>query len=145
MSQDEEMLRKLILELQILERTGNSLQTRIGYINAAITEIQIANETLNGLKNEQIGTQLLIPIGGGSFIQAKVDNTNKIIVGIGANVSTEKDVTSAQEEIATRILELEKARTAVQKQLDDVVAQINRTQNQIRGMTRQQSEGTKDV
>jgi prefoldin alpha subunit len=108
-----------------------------------MTEMQIANETLSGLKSEQDGTQVLIPIGGGSYVKARLEDTDRVVVGIGADVSTEKDVASAQEDVGARLLELEKARGAAQKQLEDVVAQINRTQNQVRVLTGQQSEGKK--
>ena len=143
MSQNEELLRRLVLELQILEGTANMLQTRISYINAAMTEMQIASETLNGLKGEQAGVEVLVPIGGGSYVKAKLEDTSRVVVGIGATVSTERDASSAQEEIGARLLELEKARSAAQKQLEDVAAQINRTQNQVKAMTGQQSEGKK--
>jgi len=145
MSQDEETLRRLVLELQILEGTADTLQTRLNFVNAAITELQMANETIEGLKNEEVGTLILVPIGGGSYAKARIDDTKNLIVGIGADVSTEKDVNSAQEDVGTRILELEKARTAVQKQLNEVVIQGGRLQNQIRAMTEQQSEGKENV
>lgn len=145
MSQDEETLRRLVLELQILEGTADTLQTRLNFVNAAITELQMANETIEGLKEEEVGTLILVPIGGGSYAKARIDDTKNLIVGIGADVSTEKDVNSAQEDVGTRILELEKARTAVQKQLNEVAIQGGRLQNQIRAMTEQQSEGKENV
>lgn len=145
MSQDEETLRRLVLELQILEGTADTLQTRLNFVNAVITELQMANETIEGLKNEEVGTLILVPIGGGSYAKARIDDTKNLIVGIGADVSTEKNVNSAQEDVGTRILELEKARTAVQKQLNEVVIQGGRLQNQIRAMTEQQSEGKENV
>lgn len=145
MSQDEETLRRLVLELQILEGTADTLQTRLNFVNAAITELQMANETIEGLKKEEVGTLILVPIGGGSYAKARIDDTKNLIVGIGADVSTEKDVNSAQEDVGTRILELEKARTAVQKQLNEVAIQGGRLQNQIRAMTEQQSEGKENV
>ena len=145
MPQDEETLRRLVLELQILEGTADTLQTRLNFVNAAITELQMANETIEGLKKEEVGTLILVPIGGGSYAKARIDDTKNLIVGIGADVSTEKDVNSAQEDVGTRILELEKARTAVQKQLNEVAIQGGRLQNQIRAMTEQQSEGKENV
>ena len=145
MSQDEEALRRLVLELQILEGTADTLQTRLNFVNAAITELQMANETIEGLKKEEVGALILMPIGGGSYVKARIDDTKNLIVGIGADVSTEKDANSAQEDVGTRILELEKARTAVQKQLNDVATQMGRLQNQIRVMTEQQSEGKENV
>jgi prefoldin alpha subunit len=145
MPQDEETLRRLVLELQILEGTADTLQTRLNFVNAAITELQMANETIEGLKKEEVGTLILVPIGGGSYAKARIDDTKNLIVGIGADVSTEKDVNSAQEDVGTRILELEKARTALQKQLNEVAIQGGRLQNQIRAMTEQQSEGKENV
>lgn len=145
MSQDEETLRRLVLELQILEGTADTLQTRLNFVNAAITELQMANETIEGLKEEEVGTLILVPIGGGSYAKARIDDTKNLIVGIGADVSTEKDVNSAQEDVGTRILELEKARIAIQKQLNEVAIQGGRLQNQIRAMTEQQSEGKENV
>ena len=145
MAQDEETLRKLVLELRYFEGTAEVIQTRIGYINAAITELQVSNETISGLKSEEKGAQILVPIGGGSYIMTRIEDTSKIIVGIGSNVSTEKDTASAQEDIGTRILELEKIGASLQKQLDEVATQINKTQNQIQDFTRRQSEGRANV
>jgi len=145
MSQDDEKLRRMVFELRVLEETGNTLQTRIGFINAAIRELQIANETINGIKNENKGSHILVPIGGGSYINAQITDTENLLVGIGANVSTVKNIASAQEDIGTRILELEKTKNAVQKQLEDVNIQIRSTQNQLRITARQQNEGTLNV
>ncbi|UCH02232.1 MAG: prefoldin subunit alpha [Candidatus Bathyarchaeota archaeon] len=145
MSQDDEKLRRMVFELRVLEETVNTLQTRIGFINAAIRELQIANETINGIKNEDKGSHILVPIGGGSYINAQITDTKNLLVGIGANVSTVKNIASAQEDIGTRILELEKTKNAVQKQLEDVNVQIRRTQNQLRIMARQQNEGNMNV
>jgi prefoldin alpha subunit len=145
MSQDDEKLRRMVFELRVLEETVHTFQTRISFINAAIRELQIANETINGIKNEEKGSHILVPIGGGSYINAQIIDTNNLIVGIGANVSTVKNIASAQGDIGTRILELEKTRNAIQKQLEDVNAQIRRTQNQLRITARQQNEGKLNV
>ncbi len=145
MSQSEETLRRLVLELQMLEGTADTLQTRLNFVSAAITELQMANETIEGLKKEEVGAPILMPIGGGSYLKARLDDTKNLIVGIGADVSTEKDVDSAQQDVGTRILEFEKARTAIQQQLSEVSLQMTRLQNQIRAMSEQQSEGKDDV
>ncbi|MDQ1279132.1 MAG: prefoldin alpha subunit [Thermoproteota archaeon] len=145
MSQNEEALRRLVLELQILEGTADTLQTRLNFVNAAITELQMANETIEGLKKEEVGAQILMPIGGGSYLKARLDDTKNLIVGIGADVSTERDVDSAQNDVGSRILEFDKARTAVQQQLNEVSIQMSRLQNQIRAMSERQSEGKENV
>ena len=49
----EEELRRLSMEMRYLEQTADALQQRISMVNAALTDINYANMTLDGMEKEK--------------------------------------------------------------------------------------------
>jgi len=124
-SKDEQEIRKISLELRLLEQTAEALQSRLNMLNAVTTDLTYATMALEGLEKEKENSELLVPIGGTSYIRTKLDNSDKIIVGIGAGVSVEKTRQEAKDVIKKRLEDLEKARTATQQQLGKIVQEIS--------------------
>jgi prefoldin alpha subunit len=145
MSANENVLRRLVVELQILQETAESIQSRIGLTNAAINEVQIAYNTLEGIKKEKQGSSLLIPIGGGSYVKSKLEDSNTLIVGIGANVAVEKNVDEAQKAFQTRLVRFEKVRDSLQQQLEEIATKITNTRTQFQTLSEQMQEGKRIV
>ena len=89
-AKSEEELRRLSMEMRYLEQTADALQQRISMVNAAITDISYANMTFDGIEKEKENAELLVPIGGSSYVKVKLADPNKVIIGLGAGVSIEK-------------------------------------------------------
>jgi prefoldin alpha subunit len=142
MSQMGNELERLVMELQLLENALDTLQTRVGLVNASINELRMANATLEGLKKEQKGSNILVPLGGGSYMKAKIEDVERLIVGIGADVAVEKTVNATQEDVGTRILELEKARNTLQQQLEQTISRMEAVQRKVRERSQQTAPGT---
>jgi len=121
----EEELRKLSMEMQYLEQTADALQQRISMVNAAMTDLTYANMTLDGIEKEKENAELLVPIGGSAYVKAKLADTNKVIVGLGAGVSIEKTLLEAKTTLKERLNELEKTMNAAQQQFTQVADRIN--------------------
>ena len=135
MSSEEETFRRLVVELRILEGTAEALQSRISLVNAALTELRVANMTLDGLGKEKKEAPLVVPIGGGSFIEATLRGADKIIVGVGAGVAIEKTIKEAKENLGNRLSNLEKTQTSLQKQLNQIVDRIGGQRAQLEETT----------
>jgi len=132
---EEETFRRLAVELQILEGTAEALQSRIGFVNAALTELRLADMTLEGLEKEKKDAPLFVPIGGGSYIKAKLESADTMIVGIGANVAVERTIKVAKENVGNRITDLEKTRTSLQQQITQVIGRIQNNRSQLQELT----------
>ncbi|MBS7643645.1 prefoldin subunit alpha [Candidatus Bathyarchaeota archaeon] len=145
MTNEEETLRRMIIELRLLEGTAEELQARLNIIDSAIADSQIAGLTLDGLKNKEKDTQLLIPIGAGSYIKAGIVEPDKVIIGIGAGISVEKTIDEAKTSVANQLAELEKVRQSLQQQFVQVAQKINETRSKINELSRKISEGTRRV
>ena len=124
-SKSEEEIRKLIVELRYLEQTAEVLQSRLNMLNAVTTDLSYATTALESLEKEKENSELLVPIGGTSYVRAKLDNPDRLIVGIGAGVSVEKTRQEAKEIIKKRAEDLEKARTATQQQLVQILERLS--------------------
>lgn len=124
-SKAEEAFRRLSVEIRLLEETAEALQSRMSMVNAAITDLTYANSTLEGLEENKVGSQLLVPIGGNSYIKAKLDDSDKVIVGMGAGVSVEKTFQEAREVIEKRMKGLEETKGSLQQRFGEVAQKIN--------------------
>jgi prefoldin alpha subunit len=140
-SNEEETFRRLVVELRVLEGTADALQSRVNLVNAALTELTIASMTLEGLEKEKKNAPLFVPIGGGSYIKAKLESVNEVVVGIGANVSVERTIIEAKENLGNRIDELEKTRTALGQQFTQVLEKIRDDRARIEEITAKLREG----
>ncbi|MCW4035093.1 MAG: prefoldin subunit alpha [Candidatus Bathyarchaeota archaeon] len=129
------------MELRYLEGTVNELQSRISMVNSAITEMRVSKITLEGLEKEKKGSELFVPIGGGSYVKAKLDSAKTVVVGIGADVAVEKTVNETKEELESRIAEMDKTREILGQQLDQVLGRIQANREQIEEITSKARQG----
>ena len=140
-NKDEEDLRKLSIEMRYLEQTAETLQQRISIMNAAMTDLTYANMSLDELEKEKENADLLVPIGGGSYIKVKLANTNTVVVGIGSGVSIEKTLPEAKAIVKERLSELEKTMTSAQQQFAQVAQRINAGRNRLENLLATVREG----
>jgi len=124
-AQAEEELRRLSMEMRYLEQTAETLQQRISMVNAALTDINYANMTLDGIEKEKENSELLVPIGGSSYVKVKLADPNKVIIGLGSGVSVEKTLPEAKSTLKERLDELEKTMHSAQQQFSQVAERIN--------------------
>jgi prefoldin alpha subunit len=136
---EEDLIRQLATEIRILEGSVGALQSRLDIIRAAVSEVTLAHNTLEGLKKLEDGESTLVPVGAGSYIRMKIADSKKLVMGIGAGAAVEKDVDSSVEELKGRLQELDKARTAVQQQLDQTVARYQQDRDALEELLRQRN------
>jgi len=134
MSNEEEM-RRLFVELRILENTAEALQSRINLVDAAFAELNVARRTLEGIGKENPDAPVFVPIGGGSYLKAKITDVDKVVYGVGAGIAIEKSLEEAKQGVDERVSELEKTRRALEQQLSQVVKRIQENRNRLQELT----------
>jgi len=135
MSADEQELQRLMVELRILEGTIESLRSRISLVAATLNDLNLANMTLEGIEKEKVDSSIYVPIGGGSYIKARLESTDKIIYGVGAGVSIEKTIEEVKESTSNRISQLNKTRQSLEQQLSQVLNKVDEDQNRLRELS----------
>jgi prefoldin alpha subunit len=141
MSKEEQELNRLSVEMRYYEQTAETLQQRIGMINAAIRDLTYANMTLENMEKEKDNAELLVPIGGSSYISVKLACTDKVIVGMGAGVSVEKTLPDAKAIVKERLDELERTMNSAQQQFSEIAQRINSGRNQLQSLLARVRQG----
>jgi len=136
----EDQLRRLVTELRLMQGSAEVLQQRLELLRSAMADLQVAESSLKALKDLEAGAPILVPMGGGTFVNANLGDLSKVIVGIGADVSVEMDLDGALEDVSARLAEVERAGQSVQQQLEQILGQmqahqdgINRLSAELRG------------
>jgi len=140
---EEDIVRQLATEIRILEGSIGALQSRLDIVRAAINEVTLAYNTLEGLKKLQDGDATLVPVGAGSYVRMEIADSKKLVMGIGAGAAMEKDVESSVEELKGRLQEFDKASTSIQQQLDQTVARYQQDREALDDILRRQSPAPK--
>ncbi len=126
MAQDEELSRLMMMAEQYKEQI-NQMDMQISYMQQAKNEYNRARLTIENLDKTDKNSDVLLPLGGGSYIDAKVKDSSKILVDIGAGYIAEKKSEGAVKKIENRIDELDKhinrlneMKTKTEKEASDV-------------------------
>ncbi|MCW4036898.1 MAG: prefoldin subunit alpha [Candidatus Bathyarchaeota archaeon] len=127
-------MRRLIVELQMMQGSAETLQQRLEVLQSAIADLSVAKKSLGAIKEHETGDPILVPTGGGVYVNANLGDLRKVIVNIGAEVAIEMDLGEAEEDISGRLEDVEKASLSVQQQLQQILAQMQIHQDVINRM-----------
>jgi len=122
MTNEEELSKYMVLIEQYKEQISQ-LEQQSSYIQAAIMDYNKAKITLENIKDIKKEDEILVPIGGNTFIFAKTLDTSKVIYNIGSGLVTEKKSVDAIKKIDEKIEELQKSN-------DKVIQLIQNIENQ---------------
>jgi prefoldin alpha subunit len=132
---DQEVFRGLAMELRILEGTAEQLQARLSLVTASLRDLNMSRTAIEGVEKENPDASLYVPVGGGSFIKAKLESNDTVVIGIGAGVSIERSLTEAKQIIQNRISEIEKSRESIQQQLIQIANRIQEDRDRLQELS----------
>jgi prefoldin alpha subunit len=114
-------LQEMLFEAESYKKQMDSVRREMEVLGSLMSELDSSIKALAALKESKAGQEILVPIGGGSFIRASLKEPGKVLVGTGANISMEKDIDSASKILAERNAEMNSAL----ERLKENAAEIN--------------------
>ena len=106
MTKEEEITRNLTM-IEYYKEQISSIDTQTQYMQAALADYHKGKITIGQLQKADENSEILIPVGGGTFINGNIKNVSKVLVDIGAGIVTEKTVEDAIKKIDERIKNLQ--------------------------------------
>ena len=126
MTQDEELTKYLALIEQYKEQM-NTLEMQSQYVQTAIMDYNKAKITLENLKSTEKDKEILLPIGGSTFLNATLKDPSNVLLDIGAGVVAEKKTEDAIGSINKKIEELYQT----QEQISAAIQNIQNTSAEV--------------
>ncbi len=119
----QEELARLAYEAQGYNDQSRALQQQLGALQAAIADIRGALETLNNMENASQG--VLVPLGAGAMMKAKLINEGKVMIDIGAGFIAEKTIKEGLEILDERLKRTEDAADRTQKAIAQIAEHLS--------------------
>jgi prefoldin alpha subunit len=99
----EQELQQSIMYLDQLKEQIATLKEQLEILELAVKEHNQAVDTLKDFKNLKKDNEILIPIGADSLVFAKILDTSKVIINVGAGIAMEDTIETAIEKLSSRI------------------------------------------
>ncbi len=139
MTNDEELAKYMALIEQYKEQI-NSLEQQSSYIQAAIMDYNKAKITLENINDSKKDDDILVPIGGNTFIHAKTTDTSKVLFNVGAGIVTEKKSNDAIKKIDEKIEELQRSQDKVISLIENIQNQANEVSEKAQKLINEKKE-----
>lgn len=119
MNKDQELARYMAQIEQYKEQI-NQLEMQSSYLQAAVNDYNKARITLEQLEKSDNNSEILVPIGGSTYMNATAKDTKNVLFDIGSGVVTEKKVEDAIKKIDVRLEELQKTQDKLSSMLQQL-------------------------
>ena len=70
------------MEFKLVEQKLSQLQQQLEQVTQQVSDVEQTIENINELKNVAPGTEILVPVASGIFVNASIRNTNDLLVNV---------------------------------------------------------------
>ena len=144
----QQQLQQLSQELQAIDEEIETLQAEIDDLQTEQAAIDDAIEAIDTLDT---GSTVQMPLGGGAYIRAEVQDIDEIIVDLGGDFAAEQDADNAADALRTKqdVLDdrIEEVRAEVgelEDESSELEQQAQQMQQQMQQQQMQQMQGQGD-
>jgi|Deesub1362A_J573_1020465.scaffolds.fasta_scaffold00057_5 prefoldin alpha subunit len=115
---------RILEEYELYRAQAEVYRQNLDLLNANILDLMVVKESLDQIKEIGTDNEVLVPIGGGTLVKAKIIDTEKVIVGLGADVSVKKTISDAKGYLENRISWMEKTRNETTERLQYILSKL---------------------
>ena len=106
MTKEEEITRNLTL-IEYYKQQLESIDMQLQYLQSTLADYQRAKMTVEQLHAVDENSELLIPVGAGTFVNGSLKNSSNVLIGVGAGIVIEKPIDDAITKLDERIKRLQ--------------------------------------
>ena len=145
MSSNQELssedIQKMSTQFQQLQYQADALSQQLNMVSASLADSEKAINTITGFEGVEDGHEILIPIGMGTNIMAKLSKPDTVIMEIGAGISLEKDLENAKKSLEIQKEELTKFHQSTQNNLNQILAKMQEIESVVTTAVKSQQAG----
>lgn len=131
----EEELRKKYLEFQTLQQQMEKMSQHVEMLQLQSAELDLSLNTLKGLEETSLNSEILAPIADGIFIRTLLQDNHNLLLNVGSNTTIEKTIPetillleSQKKELSVRMVEVEELMNTFNKQALKIYQEVENVQ-----------------
>jgi prefoldin alpha subunit len=128
MTKEEEITRNLTL-IEYYKQQLESIDMQLQYLQSTLADYQRAKITVEQLNTVNENSEVLVPVGAGTFVNGSLKNTSNVLIGVGAGIVIEKTVDEA-------VIKLEERIKRIQENLEKMVTLGQKIQSDAEELSR---------
>ncbi|HKS60022.1 MAG TPA: prefoldin subunit alpha [Thermoplasmata archaeon] len=132
----DQQVQEDLVRLEAYRAQFNALAQQHQFLAASRLEHSRARESLEGFDKVGSSPDLLVPIGGETYVHGSIRPDGKVLIGLGSGLLTEMDRSQAQELLAQRILQIEKATHELESNLQTLEDRIAMLSARVEALSR---------
>lgn len=125
----EEEIRRLLMVYQQHQAEAEAIVQQLGIFQLSMEGCEKALAAVEAMDAAGEDQEILVPIGQGSFVHARLASKDKVVVGVGAGVSIEKSTQEAKEALTQRKAQLSEATAKLNQALSRIEAEMGKIQS----------------
>ena len=124
-------------QLEQLERQREAIEREVRSLQQEQTDIDDAIEAVDTLED---GATVQVPLGGGAYVPAEVQQMDEVVVSLGGGYAAEQDQPGAIEVLETKRSRLDEDIADLQSQREQVESETQQLEQQAQQMQQQQMQ-----
>jgi prefoldin alpha subunit len=133
----QQQLQQLSQELEAIEEEIVELEAEIEGLQSRQTEIDEAIEALDTLES---GSTVQVPLGGGAYLRAEIQDIDEVIVDLGGGYAAEQPEGDAVDALERKREVLGERIDDVQSEIDDLESESEKLEQQAQQMQQQMQQ-----
>lgn len=139
--EEEEEFEKNSYILNQIKSNLDALYQQREMFSAAFIEVEKAYQSLENLEEEKGKPEIMVPIGGDCFINAKTEGIETVVVGIGSNIFVEKPVSEAKDVLEKRMKMVNENAQKIAQNIQELEMKANELQQRNQEIYNKAQEG----
>ncbi|MGA7923493.1 MAG: prefoldin subunit alpha [Thermoplasmata archaeon] len=141
----EEQAQEDLMRLDAYRNQLNSMLQQLQYLSASRSDHLRAREALEGLDRVDADRELLVPLGGDTYVRTAPAPQAPVLIGVGSGVFAELDRGKVSELLAERSMRLEQATTDLEGQIRGLEERIQLLTRRLEAMSQGAPPGATDA
>jgi prefoldin alpha subunit len=123
--EEAKRFQQILAEINDYQAAADIIRQQIEVLTASFSELMMTSETIKTLEKLKPETEILVPIGSNSYLTAKIVHTDRVIIGLGAEISAQKRSAEAIQMLEDRMTEVGNAIEQMRQELEKIDAKID--------------------
>ena len=129
MKQDK--LQGKIIEFNMIDQQLKQLEQKIAEIEKQTYELQLSGDALDELKGKK-NSEAMIPLAGGIFVKARIEDTDKAMVHIGNRILAKKSIEGAKKMLDKQMGKLSEERKIIDSEMNALLRKMTALEESIK-------------